>query len=66
MHFLAFSDNPLGHVVDVTIIGGKDPLVSSTASGVPILTMHMVTMLIAALLTVWMMMTVASLTSRPY
>jgi len=60
MHLLAFSDNPLGHVIDVSIIGGNDPLISSTTSGTPLLTMHMVTMLAAALLTIWMMMTVAS------
>ena len=64
MNFLAFSDNPLGHVVDVPLIGGSDPVITSTRGlfnlDQPLITMHMVTMFIAALLTIWMMMTVAS------
>lgn len=51
MNLLAFGDNPLGHVVDIPLVGDAEN---------PLLTMHMVTMVIAALLTIWMMLTVAS------
>ncbi|MEE3001776.1 MAG: F0F1 ATP synthase subunit A [Planctomycetota bacterium] len=59
MHFLAFSDNPLGHVVDIPLIGGEHPVIESTSGGMVILSMHMVSLLIAGLLCIWLMTTVA-------
>lgn len=45
MFFLAFAD-PIDHVTDVPLIGTADA---------PIITMHMVTLIIAALITIWIM-----------
>jgi F-type H+-transporting ATPase subunit a len=47
--------NPLGHVVDKPIVGGEHPLFHRTEDltilGSPLLTIHMVTLLIAAIVT---------------
>ncbi|MAB82152.1 MAG: ATP synthase F0 subunit A [Phycisphaerae bacterium] len=59
MHLIAFSDNPLGHVVDKAIIGGKNPVFVDTASAVPYLTMHMASLIIAGLVFIIMMLSVA-------
>jgi len=61
MVFLAAGDNinPLGHVLDKNIIGGSHPLVPGTDGwtvlGSPLVTMHMVTLIVAASLLVWVM-----------
>jgi F-type H+-transporting ATPase subunit a len=53
------AESPLGHVLDANIIGGAHPLVPATEGwnvfGSPILTLHMVTLIVAALLLVWVM-----------
>jgi F-type H+-transporting ATPase subunit a len=57
MVLLAAGDtiNPLGHVLDRPLVGGEEALFEQTAHwtvlGSPLLTMHMVTLLIAGLLT---------------
>jgi F-type H+-transporting ATPase subunit a len=47
--------NPLGHVLDRPLVGGEEALFEQTAHwsilGAPVLTMHMVTLIIAGLLT---------------
>lgn len=48
---LAAADNPLGHVVDKVLI--------QTASGTPILTMHMVTMIVATFLVLALLVSAA-------
>jgi len=59
--FLASGDkpNPLGHVLDMDLIGGAHPLLHFsegwTIFGSPILTVHMVTLVAAAILLVWVM-----------
>ncbi|MCP3902326.1 MAG: F0F1 ATP synthase subunit A [Planctomycetes bacterium] len=51
--------NPLGHVLDQNIVGGDHALIHATEGwtvfGSPILTLHMVTLVAAALLLVWVM-----------
>ncbi len=51
--------DPLGHVLDRGIIGGEDPLIHATEGwtilGSPLLTMHMLTMVLAAGLLLWVM-----------
>ena len=59
MNLIAFSDNPLGHVVDIAIIGGENPVFASTASNHPLLTMHMVSLIVAGLICTWLMLVVA-------
>lgn len=50
---------PLGHVLDRGLIGGHHPLIPGTENltlfGGPLLTMHMVTLIVAALLLLWVM-----------
>jgi F-type H+-transporting ATPase subunit a len=48
---LAEDPNPLGHVLDVTLIAAPD--------GTPLITMHMLTLVLAFLALVWVMMTAA-------
>jgi F-type H+-transporting ATPase subunit a len=61
MFLLAAGDkpNPLGHVLDKNLIGGDHPVISATEGwnifGSPILTLHMVTLVLAAILLVWVM-----------
>lgn len=45
------ADNPLGHVVDKVLI--------ATPGGMPLLTMHMVTLFVATLLTLWVLLRAA-------
>jgi len=49
--------NPMAHAMDINIIGGQHPLISATEGwtilGSPLLTMHMVTMVVVAILVVW-------------
>ena len=63
MMLLAADINPLAHVLDVNLIGGDGPLIKATEGwtvlGSPILTMHMVTLVFAAGLLIWLMMQVA-------
>jgi F-type H+-transporting ATPase subunit a len=47
--------NPLGHVVDVNLIGGPDALLLADPHGTPFVTLHMVTLVAAALLLLWVM-----------
>jgi len=51
--------NPLGHVLDRGLIGGHHPLIPGTEEitlfGGPLVTMHMVTLVVAALLLLWVM-----------
>jgi F-type H+-transporting ATPase subunit a len=51
--------NPLGHVLDQNLVGGEHALVHAsegwTFLGSPLLTIHMVTLVIGALLTAWVM-----------
>ena len=56
MRLLAFSDNPLGHVVDKAIIGGKNPVFVDTASAMPYLTVHMVSLIFAGLISIVIML----------
>ena len=55
--------SPLGHVLDKNLIGGDHPLFEATEGmtilGSPILTLHMVTLVMAAILLVWVMRTAA-------
>ena len=61
MFLLASGDeiNPLGHVLDQNLIGGDHALWAAsegwTILGSPLLTIHMITLVIAALLTFWVM-----------
>lgn len=47
--------NPLGHVLDINLIGGDNPVLFETTllGGQPLLTMHMVTLVVAAILALW-------------
>ncbi|MBT8484487.1 MAG: F0F1 ATP synthase subunit A [Phycisphaerae bacterium] len=55
MHLLAAELNPLGHVMDRNIIGGPDALLMGDPHGTPIVTMHMLTLLLATGLLLWIM-----------
>ena len=59
MKFLAAGGNPLGHVLDVPLIGGDKPALGlmegQTILGSPILTMHMVTLVFVTLLLIVVM-----------
>lgn len=54
---LAVDINPLAHALDINIIGGDHPIIRATEGwtilGSPILTMHMVTMVLVAFLVIW-------------
>ncbi len=51
--------NPLGHVLDQALVGGDHALIPETEHltwlGSPLLTIHMVTLVIAAVITIWVM-----------
>ena len=59
MLLLASGDdlNPLGHVLDQNLVGGEHALFEGTERltilGSPLLTIHMITLVIAAILTIW-------------
>ncbi len=63
MKLLAAGINPLAHAKDINIIGGDGPIISATEGwtilGSPLLTMHMLTMLLVAGLVIWVMHTAA-------
>ena len=65
MLLLASGDkiNPLGHVLDQPLIGGEHPLFKGTEDlvllGSPVLTIHMITLLIAAVMTIWLLRSAA-------
>jgi len=50
--------NPLGHVLDQNLVGGDHPLFEGTEHltilGSPLLTIHMITLLLAAIITIWL------------
>jgi len=48
--------NPLGHVLDINVLGGENPMIKGTENiigGQPLITMHMVTLVVAAALCLW-------------
>ncbi|MFK7961987.1 MAG: F0F1 ATP synthase subunit A [Phycisphaerales bacterium] len=61
MFFFAAGDslNPLGHVLDITLIGGDKPVFKATAGMPELLTMHMVTLLAASVVALLLLATAA-------
>ena len=49
---------PLGHVLDKNLVGGPNALIMP--GGTPIITMHMVTLVVAALLMYWLLKAAAN------
>jgi F-type H+-transporting ATPase subunit a len=49
--------NPMAHAMDINVIGGSHPIIRATEGwtilGSPILTMHMLTMVLVAFLVIW-------------
>lgn len=52
--------NPLGHVLDINLIGGKNPVLGGEGLAQPLLTMHMVTLVVAAAIALWALNLAAS------